>query len=511
MTPPTIFDHGTPGSADVSADLEGGRWCPSDGPSNARQSRRGEEGTGPSYSSCSGSDSRLGLSYPLLRPVPQFSINPFYWIGALTVVAFVIQAVTGIILLLWYVPDPTTAYSSTAYIFNSVNDGRFLETIHLYGAYAMILLAFMHMMRNYFVSTHKKPREVMWLVGMLMGFVTLGFGFTGYLLPWTVVSVDATNVGLGLLSNLPTNLVSFDGLLGVSGGATTELVRFYDIHIVLLPAVMLLLLFGKMYMLEAHGIAPPAKQVTARQNRLIPLFPNVTVYLLELSALFGVALLVVSAVFPYTLPAQYSITASQNAVPQPDWYFLWMYQILKIAAFEGTATPVALTIITRRLPRTLRAAVRRQGRREEDRESPQVRDPRRRLHRRAHRADILGEGHARPGDPYRAGGGRPRWDGAARRGRLRGRLQDDVQEAHRQALFGGRGVSPTMGRAQVWTSAIFAALLGVGSLAIGESIGAVVQMVSRRDHVGRARRPLGMAPAVLGCSRARHDLPDLQA
>ena len=293
-------------------------------------------------------DSRLGLSYPLLRPVPKYSINPFYWLGALTVVAFVIQAVTGVILLIWYVPDPASAYQATAFVFNSVNYGRFLETIHLYGAYAMILLAFMHLMRNYFVSSHKKPREAMWVVGMLMGFVTLGFGFTGYLLPWTVVSVDATNVGLGLLAPLPPSLVSFaQNLLGVSGGYTTELVRFYAIHIVLLPAALLLLLFGKMYMLEAHGIAPPAGQLTPRQQRLVPFFPNVTVYLLELSALFAAALLVISAAFPYTLPAQFSTAASQAATPQPDWYFLWMYQILKIDAFEGQlGLSLGLTVIT---------------------------------------------------------------------------------------------------------------------------------------------------------------------
>src|SRR5208283_4988446 len=89
-------------------------------------------------------DSRLGLTYPLLRPVPQYSINPFYWIGALTLVAFTVQAVTGIVLLIWYVPDVATAYASTQYVFNNVNYGAFLETVHLYGAYAMILLAVMH-------------------------------------------------------------------------------------------------------------------------------------------------------------------------------------------------------------------------------------------------------------------------------------------------------------------------------------------------------------------------------
>jgi len=294
-------------------------------------------------------DSRLGLSYPLLRPVPRFSINPFYWLGALTVVAFTIQAVTGMILLVWYVPDPASAYQSTAFIFSSVTDGRFLETVHLYGAYSMILLAVMHMMRNYFVSSFKKPREAMWIVGMLMGFVTLGFGFTGYVLPWTQISVDATNVGINLLNPLPPSIVSFaKNLLGVTSGYSTELVRFEAIHIVLLPAALLLLLFGKMYMLEAHGIAPPAGELTPRQQRLIPLFPNVTIYLLELSALFTAALLVISAAFPYTLPAQFSLTPPANTPPpQPDWYFLWMYQILKLDVFEGTVgLSLGLTVIT---------------------------------------------------------------------------------------------------------------------------------------------------------------------
>src|ERR1700686_5434229 len=117
--------------------------------------------------------SRLGLSYPFLRSVPAYSINPFYWLGALTVVAFVIQGITGIIMMLYYIPDPTTAYSSTQYIFQNVSYGRFLETVPLYTAYAMIMLAFMHLIRGYFVSVHKKPRELMWMVGMIMGFVTL--------------------------------------------------------------------------------------------------------------------------------------------------------------------------------------------------------------------------------------------------------------------------------------------------------------------------------------------------
>ena len=424
-------------------------------------------------------DSRLGLNYPLLRPVPQYSINPFYWIGALTMLAFTIQAVTGILLLIWYVPDPATAYSSTLYVFNNVNYGRFLQTVHLYGAYAMILLAVMHMMRNYFVSSHKKPRELMWVVGMLMGFVTLGFGFTGYLLPFTVVGVLATNVGLGLLSPLPPMLQTLiTSLLGATQGLNaTELVRLYDIHIVLLPAALLLLFFAKMYMFETHGAARPDKPLTERQKSVIPFFPDATVYLLELSALFTAALLLISAAFPFTLPPEYSIAASQAATPQPDWYFLWMYQILKIQAFEGAGLPIAMTVITVIfvglfvLPFVDRGGERRLASRP--------------------KFVLLGLifvvelalltywGLITPGQiiPNEEAlivlGGTALLVGVIFIGvyrlmfsRLRGKLSAGVQ------------TSTTMQRAQIWTGVAFTVLLIGGALAISSSIGAVLRMVT---------------------------------
>ncbi len=294
-------------------------------------------------------DSRLGLSYPLLRPAPQYAINPFYWLGALAVVAFVIQGITGIIMMLYYVPSPTEAYSSSLFIFQNVSYGRFLETVHLYTAYAMILLAFMHMMRGYFVSVHKRPREMMWLVGMGMGFVTLGFGFTGYLLPWTVVSKSATDVGIGMIAALPppiSSLVSF--LIVGGGGDVAELLRFYDLHVAILPAVLLALLAVKMYMLESHGISEPATggELSEKTKKLIPIFPDVSLYLLELAALFGAGMLLISVVFPLNLPPHFTPELAGKIAAQPDWYFLWIYQILKISVFESAGLPVALSIVT---------------------------------------------------------------------------------------------------------------------------------------------------------------------
>ncbi len=292
--------------------------------------------------------SRTGATYPLLRPAPEYSLNPFYWLGALSVVAFLIQGVSGIIMLLWYTPTSAAAYSSTQYIFKSVYMGQFLETIHLYTAYAMIMLAFMHMMRGYFVSVHKKPRELMWITGMLMGFVTLGFGFTGYLLPYTVVSVSASDVGVGMVNALPPQLAGLVNFLITGGGSTdAELLHFYFLHVVVLPAVLLGLLLVKMMMLETHGVAEPVTgSLTAKLKRTLPIFPDMTVYMLELAMIFGVGMLLVSALFPLQLQAQYSATAAGAIAAQPDWYFLWLYQILKISFFEHAGIPVALTFVS---------------------------------------------------------------------------------------------------------------------------------------------------------------------
>ena len=291
---------------------------------------------------------QTGLTYPMLRPVPEYSLNPFYWLGALSVVAFIIQGVTGVIMMLYYIPSTTQAYSTTLYIFKSVYFGQFLETVHLYTAYAMIMLAFMHMMRGYFVSVQKSPRQVMWVVGMLMGFVTLGFGFTGYLLPWTVVSKAGTDVGVGMMAALPTPIANLATFLMVgAGGDSTELLRFYDLHVVVLPAALLGLLVAKMYMLETHGVAEPVSgTLTERIKRTLPIFPDVTVYLLELAAIFGVGMLLISVLFPIQIGPEYSPQAAAAIAAQPDWYFLWIYQILKISVFETVGLPVALTFVS---------------------------------------------------------------------------------------------------------------------------------------------------------------------
>jgi quinol-cytochrome oxidoreductase complex cytochrome b subunit len=290
-------------------------------------------------------DNRIGLSAPVLKPVPEYSLNPFYWLGALMVVAFFVQGTSGVLMLLHYMPNVDQAYSSTLFIMENVPLGWLMETLHLYSAYAMVLLAFMHLMRQYFVSAQKRPRELMWVVGMLMGFVVLAFGLTGYLLPWTVVSKSATDIAVGMLGFLPGQLGVIAKLLVAGPGSDAiELLRFFALHIVVLPAALLILLGIKMYMFEVHGAVEPTGGIR-NGTQSIPWFPDAFLYLATLCSVFLAFLLAASVLFPLSLPPQFSPQAAASFTPQPDWYFLWFYQILKFASFEGTGIIYALVAI----------------------------------------------------------------------------------------------------------------------------------------------------------------------
>lgn len=289
--------------------------------------------------------SAFGLNATVLRPVPEYSMNPFYWLGALAVMAFGLQVLTGLLMLIYYVPTTDQAYSSTLFIIQNVPLGSLLETVHLYGAYAMIMLAFLHLFRGYFVSAQKAPRQMMWVVGMLMGLVTLGFGLTGYLLPWTVVSKSATDVSIGMLGFMPAQIGALLTFLIAGGGSSSaELTRFFDLHIVVLPAALLSLLALKLYMFEAHGASEPVSGIKSKKD--IPWFPTVYLYFAMIGSVFVAFILVASSLFPLNLPAEYSAAAAAGYTPQPEWYFLWVYQLLKFASFEGSGIYYALGAVT---------------------------------------------------------------------------------------------------------------------------------------------------------------------
>jgi len=292
-------------------------------------------------------DSRVGFTNTFLKPLPVTGLNPFAWLGALAVLAFFAQGATGVLMMLYYVPNPDSAYQSTTQVMTKIPMGSVIETFHLYMAYAMILIVFLHLMRNYFTSVGKKPRELMWVVGFVMGVLTLAQGLTGYLLPWSVLSKAATDVFIGTLQSLPPQLfLPVKYLLEGTGSDAQELMHFYVFHTVVIPFTLLLLIVLKLYMYEIHGHAETGSVDTEGKVKKVPFFWDETWYVLMIGSAFVAVVLVLASIFPLKLPPQYSAAAAANVIVQPDWYFLWIYQVLKFSMFVGANEPVALAVVT---------------------------------------------------------------------------------------------------------------------------------------------------------------------
>ncbi len=283
-------------------------------------------------------DVRFGFAKTPLRPIPDFTLNPIYWLGLILAITFGLQAFTGIFMLLYYVPTPQQAYSSTQFIINSVPLGQLVETLHLYTAYAMIILTFLHLVRNYFGSAHKGNRELMWLVGIVLAVVVVSFGVTGYLLPWTVVSKSASDVAIGFLNFFPVGIANLGKFVAVGTGSdASELTTFLHVHTVFLPLAIIALIALKIYMYEVHGPIYISAFGKPGKGKIHSWFPKIFLYATMLMSIYVAILLAASALFPLALPPAYSAASAGTIVVQPDWYLLWVYQLLKIQVFEGSA------------------------------------------------------------------------------------------------------------------------------------------------------------------------------
>jgi quinol-cytochrome oxidoreductase complex cytochrome b subunit len=291
-------------------------------------------------------DVRLGFAKTPLKPIPDFALNPIYWLGLLLALTFAMQGATGMFMLLYYVPTPAQAYLSTTYIINSVPLGQLVETLHLYTAYAMILLTFLHLARNYFGSAHKENRILMWLAGIILGVTVLSFGVTGYLLPWTVISKSATDVAVGFVNFFPAEIANLAKFVLVgSGSDASEITNFLHIHTVILPAVLLVFLALKIYMYEVHGPAYVSAFGKPKTGKIYPWFPKIFLYAVILFSTYIAILVAVSALVPLVLPPAFSAETAGQYVVQPDWYLLWVYQILKIQVFEGPEAVYAIAAV----------------------------------------------------------------------------------------------------------------------------------------------------------------------
>jgi len=194
-----------------------------------------------------------------LRKIPR--VNWAYTLGSATLFTLIIQVVTGILLTLYYVPEPQQAYASVTYITNEVPFGWMIRGLHHWGASAMVLLAVLHMVRVIIYGAYKYPREVTWITGVFLLLLTFAFGFTGYLLPWDQRAYWATVVGTRIAEVVPVIGGSIkDVLLGGPEISGLTLSRFFGAHVWVLPSVLFLLVGIHLYLVIRNGISTPPKR-----------------------------------------------------------------------------------------------------------------------------------------------------------------------------------------------------------------------------------------------------------
>jgi len=198
-----------------------------------------------------------GTKYFLFRKVPG-DINWMQTLGSATLTAFLIQALTGVILAMYYKPDPNSAYASIVHITNDVTLGWLVRGMHKWGASMFIILMFLHMGRVFLFGAYKYPRELNWIVGALLIPIGLFEGFTGYLLPWDQTAYWATVVGININGTAPF-LGPFIAQF-LQGGAEIgpdTLSRFYSLHMLLLPGAIIGLIVLHLYLVVRLGVSSP--------------------------------------------------------------------------------------------------------------------------------------------------------------------------------------------------------------------------------------------------------------
>ena len=208
-------------------------------------------------------DERLGLKSiydtVLDRKVPK--VNWWFTLGSASLFLFLLQGITGIMLTVYYVPSPDHAYDSIQYIMTGVSFGWLIRGIHHWGASLMVLIVFFHMLRTYFFGAYKYPREFTWVTGVLLLLLTLGMGFTGYLLPWNQRAYWATTVATSIAGTVPFigNFIN-QALRGGAGLSAVTLARFFSVHIWWLPAMIASLIGVHLFMVIRLGISSVPKE-----------------------------------------------------------------------------------------------------------------------------------------------------------------------------------------------------------------------------------------------------------
>jgi cytochrome b6 len=252
----------------------------------------------------------------------------------------VIQVLTGVLLLLYYRPTPNEAFESVQFIMTRVQFGWLVRSIHSWSANLMVLAALIHMFSVFFLRSYRRPRELTWLSGMVLLFLTLMFGFSGYLLPWNTLAYFATKVGTDMAGAVPVAGEFIRRFLRGGEEVTgATLTRFFGFHVAVLPGLTTLLLLSHLALVQKWGMSSRREKPGVPAPSM-PFFPHFV--LRELIAWYGALAVLgsLAALFPWELGTKADPFAPAPAGIRPEWYFLAVFYSLKlipskILFFEG--------------------------------------------------------------------------------------------------------------------------------------------------------------------------------
>ncbi|HXB04092.1 MAG TPA: cytochrome b N-terminal domain-containing protein [Candidatus Acidoferrum sp.] len=200
----------------------------------------------------------------MYQRVPNFANAFYYCFGGMVFVIIALQLVTGILLAIYYVPDargnPAPAYTSVNFIQNTVYLGWLIRGVHFWGANLLIIMVLLHMARVYWTGSYRAPRELNWMVGIIMLLLILALALTGYLLPWDTKAYFATEVTIKIAGSAPPAALGSFIKTVLQGGPVVgppTLQIFFTAHVFLLPALIVLLMYVHFRFIRAHGIAEP--------------------------------------------------------------------------------------------------------------------------------------------------------------------------------------------------------------------------------------------------------------
>ena len=272
------------------------------------------------------------FSAHLRKPLPKH-INLLFSLGSLAMFLLLLQAVTGAFLAFYYSPSPEHAHNAVTYISEEVPFGAFVRGLHHWGASAMVIIVVLHLLRVVLYSSYKAPRELTWIFGVLLLLIVLGFGFTGYLLPWDEKAYWATVVGVEIASTAP-GLGDFVAKVmrgGTEIGAVT-LSRFYALHTIWLPWLAFGLVGVHLFFVRYYGSSGTPKNTPEEMKTGKPFYPH-QVFEDVVGMLILFVVLATVAIFVPVPLEDVADPTNADYDPRPEWYFLFLFQLLKY--FQG--------------------------------------------------------------------------------------------------------------------------------------------------------------------------------